>query len=96
MEITENQSGAGSVNYDDVPIAQEEIEGTDYRIDAGLGSAVAISRRESGSWRWAFVAEGRWDGVRLRAKGLGHPVVAPLERALARVMSERQEQGLEG
>jgi hypothetical protein len=95
MEITENPEAAGGVNYDDLPIAQEEIDGVDYRIDAGRGSAVAISCREVGSWRWAFVSEGRWDGVRLRAKGLGHPVVAPLERALATVMTERQERGFE-
>ncbi|HEX6765427.1 MAG TPA: hypothetical protein VF103_08120 [Polyangiaceae bacterium] len=33
-------------------------------------------------WSWSLVAEGRWDGVRLRAKALDRTVVAALEKAL--------------
>jgi hypothetical protein len=83
-QITES-----SVNYDEMPIAEAQIEGVDYRIDTGLGSAVAISCREAGTWAWTPVAEARWDGRKLRAKGLDHAVVSALGQALAEVMSTR-------
>lgn len=77
-----------AVNYDDAPVAELELEGYQYRVDPGRGSAVAISKREAGQWAWTTVSEGRWDGSRLRAKGLGHPVVAQLECALAQAMRQ--------
>jgi hypothetical protein len=79
-----------SVSYEAAPVAEVEIDGLEYRVDAGLGSVVAISRREAGTSSWAPVAQARWDGVRLRAKSLEHPVVATLERALARAMANRE------
>lgn len=91
MEGIENSQG--SVNYDEAPLVQERMDGVDYRVDAGRGSAVAVSSRAEGTWTWSSVAEGRWDGVRLRVKGLGHPVVSALERALARSMKEGTESG---
>ena len=68
MEIEpDRQVSATSINYEDQPIVQAQIDGVDYRVDTGLGSAVAISSREAGTWAWTPVAEGRWDGRRLRA-----------------------------
>src|SRR5579871_3596828 len=61
-----------SISYDAAPVAEVELDGVEYRVDAGLGSLVAISRREAGTSSWAPVAQARWDGVRLRAKSLGH------------------------
>jgi len=87
METTENQGGT-SIDYDGIPIVEEQIDGTDYRIDAGRGAAVAISARETGTWSWQAVSEGRWDGVRLRAKGLGYPIVEQLGKALKRAAGE--------
>jgi hypothetical protein len=92
MEIAPDRAlSAATVNYDDTPITQVEVDGTDYRVDAGHGSAVAVSRREAGTWEWAPVTEGRWDGSRLRAKGLDHDVVVALDAAVAQAMSERAE-----
>jgi hypothetical protein len=82
MESPENQSLAGAVSFDEAPIVQVESEGTEYRVDAGRGSSVAISVREVGRWTWAPLLEGRWDGVRLKAKGLARPVVVALEAGL--------------
>lgn len=79
-----------SISYEAAPVAEVEIEGLEYRIDAGLGSVVAISRREAGTSSWVPVAQARWDGVRLRAKSLGHPIVSTLERALALAMANRE------
>jgi hypothetical protein len=94
MEIEPNrQVSATSINYDDQPIVQAQIDGVDYRVDTGLGSAVAISSREAGTWAWTPVAEGRWDGRRLRARKLDHPVASRLGEALAEAMSQRDEQG---
>lgn len=82
---------SSAVNYDESPVAQLEVEGIEYRVDPGLGSAVAISKRDVGDWQWTAVIEGRWDGTRLRAKGLGHPIVSELERALAKATREFQD-----
>jgi hypothetical protein len=79
-----------SISYEAAPVAEAEIDGLEYRVDAGLGSIVAISRREAGTSTWSPVAQARWDGVRLRAKALGHPVVATLERALSQAMANRE------
>ncbi|MBI3200172.1 MAG: hypothetical protein HYZ29_01440 [Myxococcales bacterium] len=94
MQIKPDRAAAAaSVNHDETPIVELEIEGVDYRIDTGFGSALAISSRACGTWDWAVLAEGRWDGVRLRAKPLDRPLVAVLERALAAAMADRDEAG---
>ncbi|HVW29417.1 MAG TPA: hypothetical protein VHC69_28825 [Polyangiaceae bacterium] len=85
-----NALDADSVSYDAAPVAEIEVDGLEYRVDVGLGSAVAISQREVGASRWVPVAQARWDGVRLRAKTLGHPIVASLERALAQAAANRE------
>lgn len=92
MHNTEiGQVSADTVNYEEEPIVALEVEGVDYRIDTGHGSALAVSQRQPGSWDWTPVVEGRWDGSRLRAKGLRFEVVAALAQALAGAMRERQE-----
>ena len=92
MEPTEDRAvSAGSVNYDDQPIVQLEIDGVDYRLDTGLGAAVAVSSRESGTWEWSPVTEGRWDGRRLRARGVEHVIALQLGEALGVAMSSRGE-----
>ncbi len=94
MEDTENSRVSGaSVNYDDRPIVEAQLGGVDYRVDTGLGSAVAVSQREAGTWAWTPLVEGRWDGRRLRAKGLDHDVATLLGQALGEAMRERNEQG---
>ncbi|HVU03031.1 MAG TPA: hypothetical protein VHE30_14825 [Polyangiaceae bacterium] len=91
MDSTQDESLNGAVSYEGAPIAEVEHEGLEYRIDPGRGSAVAISRREAGTFQWAFVMEGRWDGVQLKAKGLGYPVVSALSSALSQAMRVREE-----
>ncbi|HEX4336820.1 MAG TPA: hypothetical protein VH062_12965 [Polyangiaceae bacterium] len=80
-----------SVSYEGAPVAEVQVEDLEYRVDAGLGSIVAISRRVAGTSTWAPVAQGKWDGVRLRAKALDHPIVSSLERALVQAMADRDE-----
>lgn len=92
METTQDSSvAASSVNYDDSPIVQLEVEGVDYRVDTGLGSAVAVSRRAEGTWQWTPVTEGKWDGRRLKARELDHAVLAALSQALALAMKDLEE-----
>jgi hypothetical protein len=92
MHETEiKQLSADGVNYEEAPIVVLEVEGIEYRIDTGHGSAVAISQRQQGTWSWAPVTEGRWDGSRLRAKCLSHQVNAALAEALGSAMRERAE-----
>lgn len=92
METKQNQTvDVASVNYDEPPIAEAELSGFAYRLDADRGSSVAISRRVAGTWTWTPIAEGRWDGSRLRAKGLEAEVVNALACALGAAMRERAE-----
>ena len=94
MESSASSENPGSsVNYDESPIAQEQIDGVDYRVDVGRGSAVAVSRRSEGTWAWEYVAEGKWDGTRLRVKGLEYGVISSLATALSAVMKQQSEGG---
>jgi hypothetical protein len=85
---------AGEVNYEEAPIVTLEVDGIEYRVDTGYGSAVAISERQQGTWDWTPVTEGRWDGSRLRAKCLNHIVNTALAEALSAAMGEREERGV--
>lgn len=85
----DREASAGNVNFDETPIVQVQIESVEYRIDTGFGSAVAISSRPEGTWAWTVLADGKWDGRRLRAKSLDRPVTSVLEGALAAAMRER-------
>ena len=90
IEINDSQVPADdSVSYDAAPVAEAQVGDLEYRVDAGLGAIVAISRREAGASAWTPIAQGRWDGVRLRARALEHPVTAALEHAL--LLARREE-----
>src|SRR4051812_33124340 len=84
MTIEQDPSGSGSdyVDYDNPPVAEIELDGTQYRVDVGRGAAVAISQRVGGTWNWKPLAEGRWDGVQLKSKGLDRLLVDALAKAL--------------
>jgi hypothetical protein len=86
-------SSEANVNYDEAPIVQQEIDGIDYRLDTGHGSAVAISQRPAGSWDWELMGEGKWDGSRLKAKMLDFALAAELGKALSVAMKERNDGG---
>jgi hypothetical protein len=70
------------IDYDSPPVAMLDFEQMQYRVDTGMRAAVAVSSRPIGEWTWQLVTEGRWDGVRLKAKGVERLVVEALERAL--------------
>jgi hypothetical protein len=83
---------AGSaVNYDEAPIAETELDGVSYRVDTGHGSAIAVSKRDVGTWDWTPVTEGRWDGVMLKAKGMEFAVVTALAGALREAMQHQTD-----
>ena len=90
-DIVIKQLSADGVNYEEAPIVTLEVDGIEYRIDTGHGSAVAISQREQGTWDWTPMTEGSWDGSRLRAKCLSHQVNTALADALSVAMCERKE-----
>jgi hypothetical protein len=89
-----NAVSADSVSYEEPPLAELEVDGVEYRLDPGRGSSVAVSRREPGTWDWTPVTEGRWDGSRLRAKGLDHEIVTALANALGAAMREREKESV--
>lgn len=76
------ESAKSSVDYDFPPVAELVVDETEYRVDPGFRGAIAISARASGTWAWALLAEGQWDGVRLKAKSLERTIVLALEKAL--------------
>ena len=86
-----NAVSAESVSYEEALLAELEVDGVAYRVDPGRVSSVAASWRESGSWDWTAVT--RWDGSRLRAKGLDHKLVMALADALGAAMRERGKDG---
>jgi hypothetical protein len=87
MTILPSESAEPSVDYDFAPVVQLEANGIEYRVDAGFRGVIAVSSREAGSWSWSLLAEGKWDGVRLKAKAVDREIVLALEKAL-RVASE--------
>ena len=92
MDSSNKSDQESLVSYEDSPVAQVEHAGIEYRVDPGRGSAVAISSRDVGSARWTFVTEARFDGLRLKAKALAHPVVSALETALKAAVRAQNEQ----
>ena len=79
-----SSDGESSVNFEEAALVELEIDGTDYRLDAGrAGTALCISTRASGSWGWTFRGEARWQAKVLRCKEFDRPVLAQLSEALA-------------
>jgi len=78
----------GAVNYDSEAVMETAVEGTDYRLDAGKqGTALCISKRESGSWDWEFVGEAKWDNTTIRCKALARGTCEVLSRELRDTMN---------
>jgi len=79
------------VNYDEEGIGEVEIDGNIYRFDSGKqGTALCLSRRQEGAWRWSYLGELRWDGRDLRSKTLERSLLTRLSaslRALAEAAS---------
>jgi hypothetical protein len=88
----EVDGGAGEpVNYEESPLIELEIEGTDYRLDAGrAGTALCISTRPSGSWSWVFRGEARWQAKVLRCKAFDRTVLTELSSALAAAAADSE------
>ena len=75
-------AAADAINYESAPLVEVEIEGVDYRLDAGKqGTALCISTRPSGSWDWSFGAEARWDVGSLRSKAFERRTLDQLSKA---------------
>jgi hypothetical protein len=76
-----------SVNYESSPLCEVEIEGIDYRIDAGKqGTALCISQRPAGTWDWSFGGEAKWDVGSLRSKAFERATLTALSRAFAEAL----------
>ncbi len=90
MKQPHENAAESNIDFDHAPVAEIEFDGTHYRVDAGLGAAVAVSCRAQGSWSWQKLAEGRWDGVRLKAKEVDRLVVEALAKALRSAAEDMQ------
>jgi hypothetical protein len=85
--ISTEKSGAEAVNYEGVALVELEIEGVDYRLDAGKqGTALCVSTRPHGTHDWEFLSEARWDGRDLRTRALERGVATQLSHALAQAI----------
>jgi len=81
----------GAINYDDAPLVEAEIDGVEYRIDAGKqGTALCISSRTFGSWDWSSGGEARWDGSMLRSKAFERGVLVTLASQLKEALAALQ------
>jgi hypothetical protein len=82
-------SSEGTVNYDESPVAETALDGTEYRVDTGKqGTAICVSTRTAGTWDWSFLCEARWDGSELRAKSLERSIRTHLSGALKSAMQD--------
>lgn len=80
-------SSDGSINYDSTPLVETEVDGVQYRLDAGKqGTALCISTRSPGSYDWQFLSEAKWDGRDMRVKSLDRSILQPLSLALRAAM----------
>jgi hypothetical protein len=83
---SEAVSSEDLVNFDEAALIELELDGTDYRLDAGrAGTALCISTRPSGTWSWTFRGEARWQANVLRCKAFDRVVLTRLSQALAEV-----------
>lgn len=88
---TEGAAEEGVVNYEESPLIELEIDGTDYRLDAGrAGTALCISTRPSGSWSWVFRGEAKWQARVLRCKAFDRAVLTALSSALAAAAADTE------
>lgn len=77
--------GESPVNYDEPGLVEVELDETLYRLDAGKqGTALCISSRAPGSWRWRFHGEARWDGSTLRTKAFDRLLLDKLSKEVQR------------
>jgi hypothetical protein len=84
-------SSINTVNYDSPALVEVEIEGVDYRLDAGKqGTALCISTRPAGSWDWTFGAEARWDVGSLRSKAFDRRTLDQLSRAFKAALEKAE------
>lgn len=80
-----SQPAPDVVNYDSPALVEVEVNGSEYRVDAGKqGTALCISSRTPGTWDWQFVGEARWDGSALRTRALDRRILIELSTAVAR------------
>ena len=92
VDSSGEKSGAdGGVNYESIPLVELELDGVDYRIDAGKqGTALCISTRTPGTWAWSFGSEARWDGSMLRAKAFERRTLVALAAALVSALENME------
>lgn len=77
------------VNYDDEGLTEVTIGDFDYRFDSGKqGTALCLSRRAAGSYRWGYLGEVRWDGRDLRSRALERKLLGELSLALRNFQAE--------
>lgn len=77
------------VNYDDDGLTEVTIGDFDYRFDSGKqGTALCLSRRPAGSYRWGYLGEVRWDGRDLRSRALERKLLGELSLALRNFQAE--------
>lgn len=79
----ESQVQDSSINYDDEGLLEVELEEAQYRFDAGKqGTALCLSVRAVGTYRWSSLGELKWDGRDLRSKSLERKLLGRLSLAL--------------
>lgn len=72
-----------SINYDDEGLLELALDEMQYRFDAGKqGTALCLSAREMGTYRWSAVGELKWDGRDLRSKAVDRKLLTRLSLAL--------------
>ncbi len=92
VEAEEDEFPASPVNYDEPGLFETMRDEGLYRFDAGKqGTALCLSLRSEGSWRWRYLGELRWDGRDLRSRALDRRLLDGLSKDLRRFSEEAAE-----
>ena len=74
------------VDYERGALVELELEGVEYRLDAGRhGTILCTSGRVPGLTQWRVLSEARWNGCSLRARAVAPVIAERLSAAFARV-----------
>ena len=85
----EEQETPGFISYDEPGLLEVELEDRLYRLDSGKqGTALCLSVRAVGTYRFRFLGELRWDRRDLRSKSVDRKLLGQLSRHLRELPRE--------
>lgn len=90
--VVETSLGESPVNYDEPGLLEVQLGEHEYRFDTGKqGTALCVSGRSEGTYRWGFLGEVRWDGRDLRSRAFNRRLLGQLSVELRKFAADASE-----